>query len=135
MSFYPQTDPFNSHPTAILDGTVGAFRFVAEERRKAFVDELAQKIDTAVARPFGRVVSLYPDCPMRWMAQDLSADRDASIKAVRDAFFRLFEGKEPHAGFCRALPLNRFFAHQKVYIANHMTEMIEAIEQYPLGRL
>ncbi len=132
--FLTDADRFNSHPKEILDGTIGAFRFIAEGDRRAFVEELAVKIAGAVARPLRHILSLYPDCPMKWMAHDQSAeDRDSSIAAVRDAVGRLFAGKEPHAGFCRALPLNRFFAHNKLCISSDLTDTIEAIKNYPHG--
>jgi hypothetical protein len=117
----------------ILDGTIGVFRFIPDGDRPAFVRELAAKIDTAVARPLRYVLSLYPDCPMKWIAPNQSADRELSIVAVREAIGRLLPGKEPHAGFCRALPLNRFFAHNRVHIASHLTETIEALRSYPRG--
>ena len=131
--FLSAADRFNSHPKEILDGTIGAFRFIAKERRQAFVEELAAKMDAAVVRPFRHVLSLYPECPMTWMAPRPMADRNSLIAAVRNAFLRLFAGKEPHAGFCRALPLNRFFAHNKVHIFRHLKETIEAIKSYPYG--
>ncbi len=131
--FLSAADRFNSHPKEILDGTVGAFRFVAEERRQAFVEALVAKIEVAVVQPFGHVLSLYPECPMTWMAPNISPDRDASVAAVRDACLRLFAGKDSHAGLCRALTLNRFFAHNKVFIASHLKETIEAIKSYPFG--
>jgi hypothetical protein len=131
--FLSVADRFNSHPKEILDGTIGAFRFIVEGSRQAFVEELAAKIDAAVVRPFGHVLSLYSECPMTWMAPKLPGDRNSSISAVRNAVFRLFAGKEPHAGFCRALPLNRFFAHNKVRIFSHLKETIEAIKNYPYG--
>jgi hypothetical protein len=131
--FLRAADRFNSHPKEILDGTVGAFRFIAASRRQSFVEELAGKLELAVERPFGHVLSLYPDCPMKWMAPTSSADRPASIAAVRNAVLRLFPCKDTHAGLCRALPLNRFFAHQKVLISEHLKETIEAIESYPNG--
>ena len=131
--FLTDADRFNSHPKVILDGTIGAFRFIPEGDRRAFVEELNVKIGTAVARPLRHVLSLYPECPMKWIAPDQSADRELSIVAVRDAMGRLLPGKEPHAGFCRALPLNRFLAHNKVFIASHLTDTIEALKSYPRG--
>ncbi len=131
--FLTGADRFNSHPKVILDGTIGAFRFIPEGDRPAFVRELIAKIDIAVARPLRHVLSLYPDCPMKWIAPNQAADRELSIVAVRDAIGRLLPGKEPHAGFCRALPLNRFLAHNKVHIASHLTETIEALKSYPRG--
>jgi hypothetical protein len=132
--FLTDADRFNSHPKEILDGTIGAFRFIAEEQRNAFVEELAEKINSAIARPLRYVISLYPHCPIRWMTTpDQSLDRELAIAAIREAVRRLFDGKEPHAGFCRALPLNRFFAHGKVHISSHLTDTIEAIKNYPNG--
>jgi hypothetical protein len=131
--FLTRADRFNSHPKEILDGTIGTFRFITEGQRRAFVEELAAMIHSAVAIPLRHVFHLYPDCPMRWMAPNQSVNRDVSIAAVRDAVGRLFAGKDSHAGFCRALPLNRFFAHNKVHIASNLAETIEAIKNYPHG--
>src|ERR1017187_672707 len=131
--FLTDADRFNSHPKEILDGTIGSFRFIAEGQRQTFVEELSVKINRAVAGPLRHVLSLYPECPMKWMAPDESADRDPSIAIVRDAVGRLYAGKEAHAGFCRALPLNRFFAHNKVYNGDNLTETIDAIKNYPYG--
>ena len=131
--FLSAADRFNSHATEILDGTIGTFRFIAEERRQAFVEKVGAKIDFAVVRPLRHVLSLYPECPMGWMAPLPLVDRDASIAAVRSACLRLFADKEPHAGFCRALPLNRFFAHNRVCISSQMEETIQAIQSYPYG--
>jgi hypothetical protein len=131
--FLTDADRFNSDPKEILDGTIGAFRLIAEGRRQAFVEELAPKMNRAVARPLRHVLSLYPECPMKWMAPDQLVDRDVSITAVRDAVGRLFAGKDSHAGFCRALPLNRFFAHNKVRITKNLKDTIEAIKNYPYG--
>jgi hypothetical protein len=131
--FLSAADPFNSHPREILDGTVGAFRYIPEERRQDFVSDHVEKIDRAVIRPFGNVLSLYAECPMKWMAREMAATQPPSTSGVKDAIRRLFPGKDSHAGFCRALPLNRFFAHQKVFITSDMKETIEAIEMYPYG--
>ena len=53
--FLSAADRFNTHPKEILDGTIGAFRYIAEAGRQAFVEELAAKIDASVARPFKHV--------------------------------------------------------------------------------
>jgi len=130
--FLDAADRYNSHPKAVLDGTVSAFRFIATERREEFVKGLADEIEFAVTRPFKHVLSNYPQCPMAWMTTKVSPDQQ-SIAAVREAVIRLFEGKQSHASMCRALPLNRLFAHGKVYISSELTDTIEAIKQYPKG--
>jgi hypothetical protein len=70
---------------------------------------------------------------MAWMISGLTFDRDPSISAVRDAICRLNAGKDSHAGYCRALPLHRLFAHGKIKIFSSLTETIEAIKTYPRG--
>lgn len=131
--FLTQADRFNSRSKEILDGTIGTFRFIGEGQRQAFAEALAATINRAVARPLRHVLNLYPECPMKWMVPIISEKRDSSISAVREAVGRLFPGKDPYAGFCRALPLNRFFAHNKVHIMSHLTDTIEALKNYPHG--
>jgi hypothetical protein len=65
--FLAAADPFNGHPKEILDGTIGAFRFIPEQRLGEFMKALEARIDTAVARPLGYLFSFYPNCPMAWM--------------------------------------------------------------------
>ena len=132
--FLSAADRFNSHPKEVLDGTIGAFRLIATETRQAFVGDLPELIQMAVIQPFRFVLSLYPECPMKWMTPESTwSDRESSVRAVREAVLRLVEGKEPYAGFCRALPLHRLLAHQKLYISSELTDTIEAIKKYPHG--
>jgi hypothetical protein len=70
---------------------------------------------------------------MGWMAEAKIADLGSAVAKVRDAVVRLSPGKDDYAGFCRALPLNRFFAHDKIKIFNTLKETIEAIKNYPYG--
>jgi len=131
--FLSAADQFNAHPKNILDGTVSAFRFIDQNRRRTLLEKLEDPIAVAVLRPFGHVLSGYPQCPMAWMATGLDADRNSSIASVRNAVVRLFPGKDPHAAFCRALPLHRLLAHNKILISSNLTETIDAIKSYPHG--
>jgi hypothetical protein len=131
--FLSAADRFNTHPKDILDGTVSAFRFIAEDKRQTMREASQDLIAAAVLRPFGHVLSLYSQCPMAWMAIRLDADRNSSIESVRDAVVRLFPGKDPHAGFCRALPLHRLLTHHKIRISSDLAETIDAIKSYPQG--
>jgi hypothetical protein len=131
--FLSAADRFNTHPRDILDGTVSAFRLIEEDKRQPLIEELQDPIATAVLRPFGHILKLYPHCPMAWMTTGLDADPNSSIASVRDAILRMFPGKDPHPGFCRALPLHRLLAHNKIRISSSLTETIEAIKTYPNG--
>jgi hypothetical protein len=79
------------------------------------------------------MLGLYSDCPMAWLSTKACPDHEAAVSQVRDAVVRLLPGKDDHTGFCRALPLHRMFAHNKVFIVDTMTELADAIEQYPYG--
>jgi hypothetical protein len=131
--FLSASDQFNAHPVEILDGTVGAFSLIEMDKRAPLVERLAEQVESAIVQPFGNTLSLYPSCPMAWMTSGRTFDRASSISAVRDAIRRLNPGKDSHAGYCRALPLHRLFAHDKVKIFSSLTETIEAIKTYPLG--
>jgi hypothetical protein len=70
---------------------------------------------------------------MSWMADQEKFDRESAIESVRHAIFRLWNGKDNYGGLCRALPLHRLFSHHKVFLVDTLTELIEAIPQYPKG--
>jgi len=132
-NFLSAADRFNKHTEEILDGTVSSFRLIPEDQRLAFREQLAPEIKRAIEHPFGVALNLSSECPMAWLSNNSTLDRNAGIVYVREALERLFPGKDDHAGLCRALPLHRMFAHNKVFIADTLTEVIEAIKQYPAG--
>lgn len=131
--FLTKADQFNDHPTEILDGTISAFQLIPRDQRPTFVERLRSEIDITVLKPIAHILGLYPQCPMGWMSEVVSVDRSLAISKIRAAVTRLLPGKDTYAGFCRALPLNRFFAHDKIKIVNTMKETIEAIRTYPHG--
>lgn len=132
--FLSRADRFNSDPQHILDGTVSAFGLIPKARREDFILGLRSELNLVVDKPLGHLLSIYPDCPMRWMALKLTPEKaDSSVTRIRAAVGRLMPGKDPYTSLCRALPLNRFFAHDKIMISSHLTETIEAIERYPYG--
>jgi len=131
--FLTEADRFNPDIREILDGTVSAFRLIPEDQRSVFVKALSSSIERAVTRPFRYILGLYPECPMNWIAEAKLDDIGRTITEVRNAVARLFPGKDDYAGFCRALPLNRFFAHDKIKIVNTLKDTIEAIKTYPYG--
>lgn len=132
-SFLSAADRFNPDANEILDGTISAFRLIAEDARKSLLRELADSLAVAVLRPFGDVLLLYPDCPMAWMVTGESQNLSRAVAGIRESVLRLVPGKDAHAGFCRALPLHRLFAHKKVKISAALKDTIEAIRTYPEG--
>jgi hypothetical protein len=133
--FMGTADRFNPHNEEILDGTVSAFSLVPEDRRPAFCQELSAQLKAAVLMPFGDVMSLYPQCPMSWIAEGVPAgeERESCVVKAREAVLRLMPGKSNHPGLCRTLPLHRLLAHQRVFILDTLTDLIEALRLYPNG--
>ena len=131
--FLSAADQFNTSDKNILDGSIGAFQLIPEDRRSGFVEALRDKISFAIAEPFGNVLSLYPECPMYWMIAGEFDAREDAVSKVRSALERLTPGKDDRAGLCRVLPLTRLFAHDKLFISDHLTELVDAIRSYPKG--
>jgi hypothetical protein len=132
--FLAAADSCNPHDKDILDGTVSAFRLIPDNRRNDFISHNLEQVDAAVVQPFHSVLCLYSDCPMAWLLPAKQAsDRASAVDEVRSAVLRLLPGKDPHTALCRALPLNRFFAHDKIFISSDLAETIRAVEQYPHG--
>jgi hypothetical protein len=133
-SFMSAADRFNPDAEEILDGTITAFSLVPEDRRPTFRKELADHIRTAILMPFRDVLSLYPECPMAWMAEGMpTSDTERCVAKARESVLRLLPGRDDHVGLCRTLPLTRMFAHDRLFISSTMTDLADALKQYPKG--
>ncbi len=128
-------DEYNLDKDKILLGTVSSFNQIDPKSRKLITDKNKFLIEDALVKPFGAIINLYPDIPMKWLikGQQIYGSKEDAIKEVREAILRLFPAKDSHSGFCRAVPLNRFFKHNKLFITQNMEETIKAIEEYPNG--
>jgi hypothetical protein len=133
-SFLSVLDGFYPKGPHILTGTVGDFGNIPEEHRIVVNKKYKRQIEEAVEGPFWHVLSLYIRCPMRWLAPELTkTDKKTAIDLTRDAVLRLLPGKDEYAACCRAIPLNRYFAHNKILISSNLTDLIKSIEEYPNG--
>lgn len=128
-------DEFNLYKNKILLGMVSSFNQVDPKSRNLITDKNKFLIEDAIVKPFGSIINLYPAMPMMWLikGQKVYGSREDAIKEIREAILRLFPAKDSHSGFCRAVPLNRFFKHNKLFITRNMGEIIKAIEEYPNG--
>ena len=131
--FMTAADNYHCDTDRFLDGTMSAFALIAGERRQQFLSDCSLLVRLAVDEPFGEILALLTSSDMAWLGtRTLESTRDA-IQLLRQSVNRLIPGKDEHAGFCRALPLHRYFKHNRVMIVDTLTELIEAIEQYPKG--
>lgn len=134
-AFLDLMDQYDSAKDLVFMGTVSCFRQIKTSGRKDIIDSNEELIDHAVIKPFGQIINLYPEIPMKWFLDNnkMVFNKNEAIKQVRDAIIRLFPAKDDHGGLCRALPLNRYFKHNKIKISSKMEDTIKAIETYPHG--
>ncbi len=120
----------------ILTGMISEFSLIPEKDREEIISKNKFLIEDTIINPFSHIIRLYPECPMSWLLDgaDLTPqDNGDAIEDAKRAVKRLFPAKDSHGGFVRALPLSRFFKHNKVFITSKLTELVKSIEEYPNG--
>lgn len=120
----------------ILTGMISEFALIAEKDREEILSKNKFLLEDAVINPFSDIIRLYTECPMKWLlggAKLQTLNKSEALEEVKKAVMRLFPAKDAHGGFVRALPLNRFFKHKKVFITSKLTDLIRSIEEYPKG--
>lgn len=149
MSYYGDIITASMHYNHLLDvldeyhdgepifmGLISDFGLINEKDRKVILQKSKFVIEDAIINPFGNIIQLYPECPMSWLLKgnrlsDLNNEK--TIEEVKKEVLKLYPAKDDHSGSVRALPLNRFFKHNKLYVTTQMMDLVEAIEKYPQG--
>lgn len=122
----------------VLIGTVSSFNNFTPKTKRAFVKEHSYEISKCVKVPFGEFLKLYPRSPMRWLTKYLEpkenhyVPKSETIKETSISVTKLYGAKDEYTGFIRALPLNRYFKHNKITIPP-IEELIAALTVYPQG--
>lgn len=120
----------------ILTGTISDFGLIKIEDRPEILKANKYLIEDTILNPFGNIIRLYPKCPMFWLLGNTTSNKlniPDTIEDAKSAVKRLFPAKDNHSGLVRALPLNRFFKHNKLHITSNMKDTIKSIEEYPRG--
>ncbi len=119
-------------------GMVSDFSLVPADTRERFRKQHEALIQKAVLLPFGRVAAFYPDCPMGWLIEEdwLEAggplDPDMELGQLSTLLALLFDGKELTTGHVRAVPLNRLFKHNKLFITRGVSDdVVKLLPKYP----
>ena len=134
--FLDKLDEYVQSKNDLLLGTVSCFSKIAKENLESISKENGNLLKQCVLIPFGEILSLYPKCPMFPLLNYNSIEKyniEEGILQLRESILRLFEAKDDHMGFCRAIPLNRFFKHKKMSFSPEMKETVKALEEYPEG--
>jgi hypothetical protein len=122
----------------ILTGTVSSFNNFSLKTKRAFVNEHTYEIRKCVDIPFGEFLQLYPKSPMRWLTKYIEPkeiyhqSRSEIVTEVSKSVTKLYGAKDEYTGFIRALPLNRYFKHNKISIPP-IEDLVSALTIYPQG--
>ncbi len=116
-------------------GLVRDFAMIPEDRRTEFKSAHTDLIHQAFHEPFGRILAFYPDSPAHWLVQQErieeggSLDPTVELPQLRNLVLKLLPAKDLVAGHIRALPLNRFFKHDKIGLRSK--EVVDLLPKYP----
>jgi len=102
-------------------GLISDFGLVPEAERAPFIEKNRGMIEECFHGSIGRIMSLYPDGPAAWLVlPELigteSVDPFVELAHLRRLVVMLAAGKEKFAARIRAIPVNRLFKHDKLYI-------------------
>jgi hypothetical protein len=136
-AFMDAVDAHWSHDFVAL-GLISDFGFVPSAERAPFLGKNCEMVDECFHGPIGRVMSLYPDGPAAWLvrrdvlASEESVDPFVELAYLRKLVIMLAPGKDRVAGRIRAIPLNRLFKHNKLFLAKGLS-VVDLLAKYPSG--
>jgi hypothetical protein len=121
----------------ILYGYMTDFGEVPHISRERFVKEHNNLIYNVFFKPIGKILTFYPECPANWLILEEwknldKIDFEAELNKLSACINRLMSAKDLHTGHIRAIPLNRQFQHQKLFLNKGM-EVTELIPKYPIN--
>ena len=136
--FLDELDKYCPEGKIILFGFVTDFELIPKEKRDEFIKNNESLIHDAFYKPFGRIIAFYPNAPCSWLLQkedvekDGPLDPDVELPRLAKLVLNLMPGKDLHAGHIRAVPLNRMFKNNKLFLKEGMS-VIEFLPKYPVG--
>lgn len=119
-------------------GFITDFGMVPADARAQFKEANREVILKAFHKPFGRIVAFYPESPAYWLVLQDEIEREGSLdpqvelRRLHEILVKLFGAKDLIAGHIRAVPLNRIFAHKKIFLPTDMPS-IDLLPKYPDG--
>jgi hypothetical protein len=119
-------------------GFLSDFGLIPNTERASFLGKNRELIDECFHRTIGRAMSLYPEGPAAWLINRELLDSEGPVDPfVELAYLRklvrlLAPGKDKFAGRIRAIPLNRLFKHNKLFIFKGLP-VADLLGKYPGG--
>ena len=125
------------HKTPFL-GLLSDFGILSEKERQKFLEQHKAFAYEFFFKPVGRCLSLYPDNPASWLIleewkEKEHVDFETELKKISESLARLIKAKDLYAGHIRALPLNRLFKHDKIFLnAGIFDDLVALLPKYPI---
>lgn len=117
-------------------GLISDFAVFSEDAQTAFLSKHRELARRLFWEPIGEGLSLYPDCPARWLVDALRTDSDGSIDPVRGlgtlrhAVSEAFDGRGEFATRVRIVPFARPLKNGKMFFMQGMPT-VDLIPRYP----
>lgn len=119
---------------SILDGRLSHFELIPPRVRGAARRELAAREPEALIPALGHAVAFFDDCPIGWLYEDWALDHDldfeTGVSYLRSRLAALELSRSEHAVLVRMISLNRYFAHDKIFLFAGMS-VVPLLSRYP----
>lgn len=120
-------------------GLISDFGILTENERKKFLEKHKEFAYEFFFKTVGKSLTLYPENPANWLILDEWKDKEpidfeTELKKLSRSLSRLIKAKNLYAGHLRALPLNRLFKHNKLFLkAGIFEDLVELLPKYPVN--
>jgi hypothetical protein len=115
-----------------VDGMISSFSLVPKEQR-AQARRLLRD-ERALPDGFLNAISLYPDGPAAWLAEDWlaehEADEAAAVEYLKELVTRMKDGRDSYTAQLRLSVLGRRVIAKKLFFGSHL-EFLDIVPKYP----
>lgn len=133
-------DTFDSSvdPKSTLLGLVSDFALIPTEQRASLLAAHDDLLLDAVHKPFGGILTLYPDCPMAWIFREGWLEyghvrsRDKTVESLRQLVVTMFDPDTDNIRHLRGVPLCRALKHRRLALPSTL-DVVEMMPRYPNG--
>jgi hypothetical protein len=118
-----------------LLGLLSDFGRIPIDVRDSIINEHKDFIIYAFAEPIGRMLSLYPECPVLWLIppdwyKHEKIDQEVELNKLEKSLLRLYNQNDDYCGYLRMMPLTRILKHGKLHFQKDM-EIVKLLPKYP----
>ncbi|MDR4503719.1 MAG: DUF5677 domain-containing protein [Candidatus Scalindua sp.] len=120
-------------------GLISDFGILTENEKNKFLELHKDFAYKFFFLPIGKCLSFYPENPASWLVLDEWKDKESidfvtELNKLSRSLLRLKKAKDLYAGNLRAVPLNRLFKHNKLFLkAGVCDDLASLLSKYPVN--